>query len=426
VEVRLVEALEAGTLPDDLLICGAAGTGKTYSVLLVLHLLAADHPDLRILVARATRASLTESALVTYEQEILPRDGMEGLAAGVKRRVRQGYIYPNGSEIVLGGLDNPTRILSTAWDFVYINEAIEANEETWETIRSRLARPGRDSAFGYLIGDTNPGHPDHWLKRRCDTGLTTMWDTAHEANPAMHDGRAWTAAGAAYLRQLDALTGTRRARLRDGLWAVGDGLWFDGFDPAIHVTEDAAFDPAATSYLSVDPGVFTGAVLFQQAGDRITVVADYLSENKSAEQNAEALNRLIAEHVGSVQVAYCDPAGGARNPIGPTVMDIYRRHGLLLRPWARANPSVSDSLENVAERLNPPGGVPLLTIHPRCKSLINAFLSYRRAKRNEQWADYPADPQHPAEDVIDSLRGGLFARFPGRRTLRITPLASVS
>ncbi len=41
----------------------------------------------------------------------------------------------------------------------------------------------------------NPGHPDHWLKKRADAGVTVLWDTSHEANPAMHDGRDWTEAG---------------------------------------------------------------------------------------------------------------------------------------------------------------------------------------------------------------------------------------
>ncbi len=34
-----------------------------------------------------------------------------------------------------------------------------------------------------------------------------------------------------------------------------------------------------------------------------------------------------------------------------------------------------------------------------------------RAKRGGQWADFPEDPQHPHEDVMDALRGVLFARF---------------
>src|SRR5436309_1787806 len=88
VDVRLKKALESRTLPKELLVCGPAGTGKTYSILAFLHLLAADYPDLRILFCRQTRVSLTESVLVTFEKEILPADGMESLARGASRRNR--------------------------------------------------------------------------------------------------------------------------------------------------------------------------------------------------------------------------------------------------------------------------------------------------------------------------------------------------
>jgi len=385
-----------------------------------LHLLAADHPNLRILICRATRASLAESVLVTYEQEILSADSMEEIASGVQRRVRQTYRYPNGSEISVGGLDKPSRVLSTAWDIVYINEAIEGTEEAWETIQSRRARPGRKAEYGYLIGDTNPGHPSHWLKQRVDAGRTVLWDTRHEANPTLHDGNDWTESGQVYLDKLDRLTGTRRARLRDGLWAVGEGLWFDSFNPAHHVTETAEYDPALPVYLSVDPGVFTGAVVFQATDRSAHVIADYLTENLSARENARALRQLLADRCeGRLNVGYSDPAGGARNPIGPTVLREYEAEGLPLRPWSKANPSVSDSLENVESLLNPIGSPPLLTIHPRCRRLVDAFLSYRRAKRGNQWTDYPEDPQHPHEDLVDALRGGLYARFPMRRKVKV-------
>jgi hypothetical protein len=361
--------------------------------------------------------------LVTFEQEILPLDGMEGLAAGVKRRVRQSYVYPSASELVLGGLDEPSRILSTAWDIAFLNEAIEGTEESWETLKSRMSRPGRRSRFGYLLGDTNPGHPDHWLKKRGDAGSTAIWDTRHEANPALYDGRRWTPAGVRYFQEsLDPLTGSRRARLRDGLWAVGDGLWFDAFDPRRHVAESAGFDPALPAFLAVDPGVVTGAVLFQvrSAGGLhwVNVFGDYLSENLTAEANARAISGLAGQLCeGRLANRYCDPAGGARNPIGPTVMAEYARAGLPLQPWSKANPSVADSLALVEGLLDPVGGQPRLTVHPRCRHLISAFGNYQRAKRAGQWMDFPEDPQHPAEDLIDALKGGLHARIPARKTL---------
>lgn len=421
-----MEAMEAETLPADLLLCGAAGTGKTWGILCFLHCLARDNDNLRILFCRATRAALTESVLVTYEQEIIPLDPhLLHITDGCQRRVRQSYKYPNGSEIVCGSLDNPSKVLSTAWDFAFINEAIEATEDAWEMLVSRMSRPGRDNRFGYLIGDTNPGHPTHWLKQRCDRGKTTLWDTRHEANPIMYTGTAWTAAGRRYLANLDQLTGTRRKRLRDGLWAVGEGLWFDSFDPDRHVKPEAEYDPALPAFLAVDPGVFTGAVLFQVrdvGGEKFAnVFADYLSQGLSAERNADALTTLISERTNGagVALAYSDPAGGAKNPIGPTVFQEYERRGLRLNPWSAANPSVAASLDNVEQLLNPIGGIPRLTLHPRCNRLVDAFASYKRAKKADQWVDWPEDPQHPAEDLIDALRGGLHARVRRNLVLKI-------
>lgn len=430
VETRLLEGLEEGTLPPDLMVCGAAGTGKTYGILTVLHCLARDYRDLRILIARQTRRSLTESVLVTFEGKILPRDGMEWLARGPKRAQRSSYVYPSRSEIVLAGLDNPDKALSTEWDIVYINEAIETLRETWQTLLARMNRPGRGTQLGLLLGDTNPGHPGHWIKAEADAGRLPMWDTSHKANPAMFDAEAgtWTEDGWVYREQLSRLSGTQRARFRDGLWAVGEGLWFDMFDPERHASDRTEADPALETFLSVDPGVVTGAVLFQQAGERVRVIADYLSEGRRLEANAEALKELVLRHAPWTRdeetglpriVAYADPAGGARNPIGPTLIEHYRRAGLPLRPWANSNPPIADSLANVETRLDPIGLPPLLTVHPRCRHLIDAFSSYRRAKQGGQWADWPEDPQHPAEDMIDALKGGLWARYPSRKPMRV-------
>lgn len=425
VSSRLWRATKDRTLPKDLLIVGPAGTGKTWGILHWLHCLARDNRNLRILIARQTRAALSESVLVTYEQEILPLDNMQWMADGASRRNRQIYKYPSGSEIVLGNMERPSKVLSTAWDIAYFNEAIELAEEAWETVRSRMNRPGRQSRFGFLLGDTNPGHPDHWLKRRQARGLTTHWEAKHEANPALFDGRHWTAVGERYFREsLDTLTGTRRARLRDGIWAVGEGIWFDAFDNARHVTEAAEYNPAWPAFLAVDPGVTTGAVWYQVRTENglhhATVFGDYLSEGLTAEANARAIQARGQELCGGrVAVSYCDPAGGARNPIGPTVIAEYAKTGLHLKPWGRANPSVADTLALVETLLDPIGGQPRLLVHPRCESLVRAFHAYTRAQRGGQWMDWPEDPQHPHEDLIDSLRGGLYARIPLRKTLVI-------
>ena len=46
---------------------------------------------------------------------------------------------------------------------------------------------------------------------------------------------------------------------------------------------------------------------------------------------------------------------------------------------------------------------------------IQAFQTYRRAERAGEFLDTPVDPQHPAEDLIDAIRGGIRDAMPEGR-----------
>jgi hypothetical protein len=199
-----------------------------------------------------------------------------------------------------------------------------------------------------------------------------------------------------------------------------DGLWFPGFTPLTHVSERAEFDPAWPVHLAVDSGVFTGAVFFQvvkvEGEDEVRIFADHLAENLTAESNARALLELARSRcLGRLDRISTDPAGGSRNPVGPTVIAEYERVGL--RPMQRwPLGSVSDGLALIESFVNPADGRSRLWVHPRCQATIRAFSAYRRARRGGQWQDYPEDPQHPQEDLLDALRGGLRTRYPEGRT----------
>ena len=78
--------------------------------------------------------------------------------------------------------------------------------------------------------------------------------------------------------------------------------------------------------------------------------------------------------------------------------------------------SVIESLVRSAD------GSARLKLHPRCTRLTAAFLGYARARRSGQWMDYPADPQHPWEDLIDALRGGLSVALPEGTSPAAAPL----
>lgn len=224
-----------GIVADEVMVSGPAGTGKSRGILEYLYALSIKYAGCRGLIVRKTRTSLTESALVTFETHVVP--GRPAWVANQQRRVRQSYQLPNGSEIVVGGLDNTSRFMSTEFDWIYVQEAREAEEAEWEDLTSRL-RNGV-LPFQMMIGDTNPDGPTHWIKQRARSGKLQLIESRHEDNPVLYDARkgAMTTAGEVYIGRLDNLTGVRKKRLRDGLWVGAEGMVYDLYDPAVHEIE---------------------------------------------------------------------------------------------------------------------------------------------------------------------------------------------
>ena len=189
----------------------------------------------------------------------------------------------------------------------------------------------------------------------------------------------------------------------------------------------AEYDPWYPVHLSIDPGVHTGAVWFQVRprldgqGYKVNVFADYFAEGLSAETNGQEIRERTRELCGigmSRLRVSMDPSGNARTAVGPTVRGEYERAGVQGRNRLESWPAgkKSDGLQLVEALLRSADGTVNLMIHPRCRRLITAFQCYARAKLNSQWMDYAADPQHPHEDLVDPLAGGLKLEFPEGRT----------
>jgi phage terminase large subunit len=229
--VALFEAKES-----EVLVCGPAGTGKSRAVLERIVSLLRQYPRSRALIVRKTRESLTESGLVTLEDKVLGPTH-PAVVNGPQRRNRQHYTLEGGSEIVVGGMDKPGKIMSTEYDFIYPQEAIEFTENDLESLTTRL-RNGR-MPFQQLVADTNPDKPTHWLKLRCDAGKMRLIESRHEDNPVLWDAasRAWTKRGIDYIAKLDALSGARKLRLRYGRWAQSEGVVYPEYDSVIHLKD---------------------------------------------------------------------------------------------------------------------------------------------------------------------------------------------
>jgi len=202
---------------------------------------------------------------------------------------------------------------------------------------------------------------------------------------------------------------------------VADGVWFHRFDPATHVSEAAEYDPNFPVHLAIDCGVsrHVGAVWFQARGldplrRRVTVFGDYHAEGLYSEAAAKAIWARGRELscLGRADTVRLDPASSARTGIGPTAYGEFERvfGPKVLARWPGHR--VTDGLDQLEVLLDKG----LLLIHPRCTKLKAAFQNYARRRTGRgDWLDEPADPQHPHEDLMDALRGGVRDRFPEGR-----------
>lgn len=221
---------------DEVLIEGPAGTGKTLWCLTKLHIaLGQNYPRSRGLIVRKTRTSLTESTLVEFETQILIGRAAT-MATGADRARRQRYTYPNGSELIIAGMDQASKIKSTQYDLIFAEEATDLSEDDWETLTMR----NRNFKMPYqqVIGSCNPDAPTHWLNQRANQGRMSRLQSRHTDNPKYHDGIDWTPEGRAYvLGKLSNLSGVRRARYFEGKWAAAEGIVYDNWDSATHLID---------------------------------------------------------------------------------------------------------------------------------------------------------------------------------------------
>jgi hypothetical protein len=323
--------------------------------------------------------------------------------------------WPNGAIATTYSADEPERLRGPQHDAAWVEEIGSwRRPQAWDNLM-----------FGLRI------RPD---PRACVTFTprrTTLVKSLLESRDAVltkgssYENRA-NLAPTFFSQILAAYEGTRLGlqEIHAELSEIAEGAWFPSFSPRRHVTPEAEYRPGLPVLLAIDCGtsIHTGAVFFQVrewADYRfdVNVFADYHAEGLMSETNARAILDVARRTCqGRLDRVRLDPASGQRTGVGPVVYAEYERvfGRSLVAPWPRL--PVVDGLNLVETLLGSESRAAELTIHPRCVHLIEAFKNYQRAQRGGEWLDDPVDPQHPHEDLMDALRGGLQDRFPdGRR-----------
>lgn len=342
---------------EEVLIAGPAGTGKSRACMEKLHLMALMNPGMRGLIIRKTASSLTSSALKTWERDVVAEALVDGSVwfHGGSTREPPAYRYRNGSTVAIGGMDKPIKVMSTEYDIAYVQEATEFNEDEWESLTTRM-RSGVMS-FQSILADANPAHPTHWLKQRTSRGQTVMLHSRHEDNPRyFHPDGSMTEEGAAYMARLDGLTGVRRLRLRDGIWAASEGVIYDGWDEGRHVIDrfDVPYD--WPRFWSIDFG-YVHPFVWQDWTRRpdgcLVLVREIFHTRRLVEDHCAQIKRLHTED-GSETGRWTSPKPQfvVADHDAEDRATFVRHMGLGVTP---ANKNVSEGIQAFAHRLKADG-----------------------------------------------------------------------
>jgi PBSX family phage terminase large subunit len=242
------------------LYIGPAGTGKTLACLTKLYYLCTNLPNVRCLLVRSTRKSLTTTTLITFEK-FFGRQFKQ-----ITKSYRTSYDFETGSVIDLGGLDSPSKILSSDYDIIFVEEVTAGVRlEDYEILSTRL----RNFVLPYqqILMAGNPTAPHHWAKQLVNAGKVKYYTANHKENPSLWDGKNWTAKGQSYISKLQGLGDLARKRFYEGKWAAAEGVIFTEYDEKQHVVDTLPdhFDSfhAALDWGFTDAGV---ALFFGMSG----------------------------------------------------------------------------------------------------------------------------------------------------------------
>lgn len=240
------------TTTPRVLYSSALGKGKTWGVVHKADNKCRCFGGTKALIGRRTLASLWKTTLAAYEQEIVARDPAlrRGWSPGAYGGPTQRY--PNGSEILFAGLDDPQRAQSGEWSDAYIDQGEELDKEEADAIAGRLRLrcvPWRQIGFicnpagrtHHLFKEFRPDKGSRVLRAERDivlkSGITVPRGTA--LREVIVSGALDNIGNMPvdYQLYLASLKGRYRMRMVDGLWVSFEGAVYDQWDDDVHLVD---------------------------------------------------------------------------------------------------------------------------------------------------------------------------------------------
>ena len=358
---------------------GGAGSGKSYFITQKIIIRCCREP-IKVLVCRRYGSTLRNSCFSLFK-EILTK---WKLTPYLKIRETDFNIkFPNGSEIIMVGLDEETKLLSlNNISTVWIEEAYEVPKPIVEQLNLRLRGKADNQQ---IIMSYNPISKNSWLYDFCEVNPPESFrylKTTFRDNPFLNKE---------YIQSLEALYTRNPAKARvfcDGEYGVdAEGLvitnWrqeaFDAIELASQGLEHRA---------GMDLGWIDKSAIIDSLYDRENKIIYVFNEfYKSGCQLSELASAITDMNLKKTKL-YIDAAE-------PRAIQFFKQEGINAYPCKKGKDSVKAGLMFLQDNL--------IIVHPNCKNFINELenFSYIKSKQTGEWTE---DTTHEWSHAIDACR----------------------
>lgn len=371
----------------EVILAGPSETGKTLAACYKSHLICSKYPGAQLALLRKVYGDIAGTVYLTMKRVL--KDAPVYIYGGDNKP--QKIMYSNGSVIWIGGMDKPGKTLSGERDAIQLCQAEEMDVDDLELLSTRVTGRGAIIPYPQVFGDCNPGPSRHPILIRAKAGSLKLLKSIHRDNPTLYDDMGnLTTQGIRTMATLDRLTGVRRKRLRDGIWATAEGAIFDEFDSQVggpHVKIQKR-ENYRSFRLAMDEGYNNPAVILVIGIDsdgRRHIFKEFYESGK-LEQYVVAQAVALGREYNTKEVTVDDSAAG--------LIAALRNAGLLVQG---GKGRITDRINAIQDDLAiQDDGRPRLTFDPSCVNSINDFESY-------EWKDGRDEPKKENDHAPDAL-----------------------
>ena len=359
--------------------CGSAGSGKSYTIAQRIIIRCTKEP-IRVLVCRRYATTLRNSCFALFK-EILTK---WQLLPYVKiKETDMSITFPNGSQIIMVGLDTEEKLLSlTNISTVWVEEAYEVEKSKVEQLNLRMRGT---AANQQLILSWNPISKHSWLYEFTVNNPpenSVFIHSTYKDNPFLNPE---------YVQALDEMEVRNPEKYR----VYGRGEWgVDSSGLVIKNWKSETFDAMelAAAGLEHRAGMDLGWIdksaiidtLYDKANHTIYVFNEFYKSGCQPSELAAAIKDMnLAKSKIKVDAAE------------PRTIQFFRNEGINAEGAAKGKDSVKAGLMFLQDNL--------IIVHPKCQNFITELenFSYIKSKQTGEWTE---DTTHEWSHAIDACR----------------------